>query len=106
MKLKGLPAYVALAGGAIAIYAFIRSGGYNTAQRDLNRVTGGIVPTPAAPPAMTNPATGQPTFGVTNPWANDPIFAPYPVAGYGIGTGAIPGYTPPSGGATFGVGLR
>lgn len=104
MKLKGLPAYVALAGGAVALYAFIRSGGYNTAQRDLNRVTGGVVPAPTPTPPMTNPTTGEPTFGVRNPWANDPIFQPYPYGG--IGAGAIPGYTPPSGGAVFGVGLR
>lgn len=102
MKLKGLPAYIALLGGAVAIYAFVRSGGYNTAQRDLNRYTGGIIPGPAPTPPMTNPTTGEPVFGVQNPWANDPIFAPYPVAGTG---GATPGYQAP-GGTTFGVALN
>ena len=104
MKLKGLAAYVALAGGAIAIYAFAKSGGYLTAQRDLNRVSGGLVPAPTPTPPMTNPATGQPTFGARNPWANDPIFAPYPSYG-GFGVGSTPGYQPPSS-SPFGVGLR
>lgn len=108
MKLKGLPAYVALAGGAIAIYAFVRSGGWKTAQRDASRATGGLVPAPTPTPPMTNPTTGEPAFGIRNPWANDPIFAPLPYSPIpGIGTGALPGYTPPAGGtATFGVGLR
>jgi hypothetical protein len=103
MKLKGIPAYVALAGGAIALYAFWKSGSARTAQFDLARATGIDALKPAPGNAMTNPATGQPTFGVGNPWVNDPIFAPYPYPSYA--SGATPGYTPPSG-AMFGVSLR
>lgn len=107
MKLKGLPAYVALAGGAVALYAFWKSGSARTAQFDLARATGIDALKPAPGNVMTNPSTGQPTFGVTNPWATDPIFAPYPVPVGAFGSAGIPGYSPPSGGASmFGVGMR
>lgn len=105
MKLKGLPMYVAVVGGAIAIYAFVKSGGYLTAQRDLARATGGAIPAPAAPGPLTNPATGQPTFGARNPWSNDPIFAPYQAGSIGMswGAGSLTGGRPPASLDSFGA---
>lgn len=80
MKIKGATAYVVVAGALIAVYAFARSGGYRTAQRDISNLTGGLVPAPTprlgepqfgTGTSLTRPGTDQPAFGVTNPWMRD-----------------------------------